>query len=658
MKTTKKPLAKIIHWMVGILIVVLVSINSILKVSELSKFTIDNANLTVITNAELAISKFEGWLNERVTFIDTLANQLKFYGSYNDLTRLESYLYNIENNISDIDALFFATDSDFVHSNWDASENFDHTQRDWYSGALSNNGQIYISDPFANTSSNKLVISISREVIDQNGDTAGVIGIVVSLTALNDFIADFETDEGLYVFVIDGDYNILMHPEESYQPTITSTTNLRNLSGEYSYLTSTGEGIISVIQSSYGNQCYALHKYVDNTDWIIVTCYPTKYTTEAIITEIILGVALILIALFISKIAIKFFVRKYINPLNDLVNMLIKLSKGDFQVSFLNIPAESIELELLAETSEIVAKNLHNYIDEISSILNSYSDGDFTPVPEQSYVGEFQEIKTSLHSISSRLTILLSDTASSTNEVNIAATNIAESATELANLSTYQANLLGTFKINTTNIATDIINNIEAIDQSYNTISAMSQKANDSREVSQELVCSMHSISDSTKRIQEIIHSIEDIATQTNLLALNATIEAARAGESGRGFAVVAHEVRELSNKTSEIVKDIYNILNTNLLSVSKGEEIVTLTTQTLDEIIVASADTAEVSKTIRDNALTQRDELHKIVADIEVLANEISKNASISQENVAISEELAAQSDNLKDQMEYFLIN
>jgi methyl-accepting chemotaxis protein len=64
-----------------------------------------------------------------------------------------------------------------------------------------------------------------------------------------------------------------------------------------------------------------------------------------------------------------------------------------------------------------------------------------------------------------------------------------------------------------------------------------------------------------TRRIDEIISSVGEIATQSNTLALNASIEAARAGAHGRGFSVVADEVRSLARQSTQAAQQVRAIL-------------------------------------------------------------------------------------------------
>lgn len=90
----------------------------------------------------------------------------------------------------------------------------------------------------------------------------------------------------------------------------------------------------------------------------------------------------------------------------------------------------------------------------------------------------------------------------------------------------------------------------------------------------QSLIHSMTEISQSSKKIEEIISVIDDIAFQTNLLALNAAVEAARAGEQGKGFAVVAEAVRALAQRSAASAKDISSLIKDSVSQIDSGSEI------------------------------------------------------------------------------------
>ncbi len=90
-----------------------------------------------------------------------------------------------------------------------------------------------------------------------------------------------------------------------------------------------------------------------------------------------------------------------------------------------------------------------------------------------------------------------------------------------------------------------------------------------------EVVSTMQQINQSSKRIGEIIGTIDGIAFQTNILALNAAVEAARAGEQGRGFAVVAGEVRNLAQSSAGAAREIRGLIQDSVGRVDAGTDVV-----------------------------------------------------------------------------------
>jgi methyl-accepting chemotaxis protein len=133
-----------------------------------------------------------------------------------------------------------------------------------------------------------------------------------------------------------------------------------------------------------------------------------------------------------------------------------------------------------------------------------------------------------------------------------------------------------------------------------------------------QVVLTMDEINASSKKIADIIGTIDGIAFQTNILALNAAVEAARAGEQGRGFAVVASEVRSLAQRSAEAAREIKALIGGSVDKVESGSRLVAEAGQTMVEIVNS----------------VQR--VTDIVAEISAAANE--QSGGIAQVNDAVA--------------------
>jgi methyl-accepting chemotaxis protein len=148
--------------------------------------------------------------------------------------------------------------------------------------------------------------------------------------------------------------------------------------------------------------------------------------------------------------------------------------------------------------------------------------------------------------------------------------------------------------------------------------------------VVQQVVTTMAGITESSRRISDIIGVIDGIAFQTNILALNAAVEAARAGDQGRGFAVVAAEVRNLAQRSAAAAKEIKQLIGDSVGKVSAGSAQVTSAGRTMEEIVSSFGKVRELIAGIAAASEEQRTGLEQVSAAVTQMERVVQQNASM----------------------------
>nr|WP_281169454.1 methyl-accepting chemotaxis protein [Solimonas soli] len=159
-----------------------------------------------------------------------------------------------------------------------------------------------------------------------------------------------------------------------------------------------------------------------------------------------------------------------------------------------------------------------------------------------------------------------------------------------------------------------------------------------------EVVTTMASISEASKKIADIIGVIDGIAFQTNILALNAAVEAARAGEQGRGFAVVASEVRNLAQRSASAAKEIKALIVDSSDRVGTGAKLVEQAGRTMDEIVGSVKRVTDIMGEITAASQEQSQ-------GIEQVNQTITQMDEVTQQNAALVEEASASARSLEEQ-------
>ena len=147
------------------------------------------------------------------------------------------------------------------------------------------------------------------------------------------------------------------------------------------------------------------------------------------------------------------------------------------------------------------------------------------------------------------------------------------------------------------------------------------------------VVQTMGAITDSSRRISEIIGVMDGIAFQTNILALNAAVEAARAGTHGKGFAVVAAEVRSLAQNSAAAAKEIKGLITTSVEQIESGAGQVQSAGTTMEDIVASSRRVTEIMAEVVSVSLAQSAKLGDVTEDITQMTAEAAQTLRATQE-------------------------
>ncbi|WP_349741221.1 methyl-accepting chemotaxis protein [Roseateles cavernae] len=176
--------------------------------------------------------------------------------------------------------------------------------------------------------------------------------------------------------------------------------------------------------------------------------------------------------------------------------------------------------------------------------------------------------------------------------------------------------------------------------------------------VVEQVVSNMAQITESSRKIGDIIGTIDGIAFQTNILALNAAVEAARAGEQGRGFAVVASEVRSLAQRSAEAAKEIKTLIGASVERVESGAQLVEQTGTAMQDIVSSVKRVTDLIGEIASAATEQRDGIAQVNVAVTNLDHMTQQNAALVEESAAAAQSLREQSARLAEVVSVFKVD
>ncbi|EEQ13306.1 Methyl-accepting chemotaxis protein [Yersinia frederiksenii ATCC 33641] len=260
-----------------------------------------------------------------------------------------------------------------------------------------------------------------------------------------------------------------------------------------------------------------------------------------------------------------------------------------------------------------------------------------------------------LREMQNSLVNTVSTIRNSTDAIYTGAGEIAAGNADLSSRTEQQAAALEETAASMEQLNATVKQNAENAHQASKLAENASTTAQNGGRIVNDVVATMSSITDSSRRIADIIGVINSIAFQTNILALNAAVEAARAGEQGRGFAVVASEVRNLAQRSAQAAKEIEGLISESVSRVNMGSKQVSEAGETMNSIVQAVTNVTDIMGEIASASDEQSRGISQIGQAVAEMDGVTQQNASLVQESAAAAASLEEQARQLTEAVSVF---
>ena len=302
-----------------------------------------------------------------------------------------------------------------------------------------------------------------------------------------------------------------------------------------------------------------------------------------------------------------------------------------------------------------ITRSITTPIDQAVRVARAVAAGDLSVRVQATSNDQAGQLLAALAEMTENLSSIVTTVRTGSDSVATASTQIAQGNQDLSHRTEKQAAALEQTAATMEELSSTVRTNADSARQANQLAQDAAHVAVRGGDVVSQVVGTMQGISESSRRIGDIIGVIDGIAFQTNILALNAAVEAARAGEQGRGFAVVASEVRSLAGRSAEAAKEIKSLIERNVQQVEQGTSQVDQAGRTMAEIVASIQQVSTIVAEITAATSEQSNGIYQVGVAVSEMDQTTQQNAALVEQSAAAAESLKTQAEQLVEAVAFF---
>lgn len=393
---------------VVVALVLTVAVLTIINVVFLSRQIIKQQEAKLELATQMSSNTVDSWINDMGTVTEDIASSLVALGDLNTST-VKAVVDRVALNHPELYFVYFADYRGVMTMarGVEYASGVDPRNRDWYKKAVEA-GHTVVIDPYASATRPDIMLASVVTPVYWGSTLVGVVGVDADIETIQQFMRDVDFESGSYGFLLDSQDNVIVHPNEDFNPSADSVTYALEVMPELeSVIHKDNDDVVTTVDYSGEEMVYsAVTSEISN--WTVVVAYPSKNVWGTVRRGVAMSMFIALVFIIIAIIDIAYTVRKILKPIDNINPVMDKIIAGDF-TSKMDFETSDDEIGELQNKLAQSIGGLTDIIEEQKYVLGEMEKGNLAVADVKEAPGELNDIALAVNSIKEKLNDMISD---------------------------------------------------------------------------------------------------------------------------------------------------------------------------------------------------------------------------------------------------------